>query len=220
MKLSERLEAVASFIDQDNSIIDVGCDHALLDIYLIKNNMVKRAVASDNKQGPLDQAILNIKGENLENKIIVSRANGIDKLDDLTDTVVISGMGGLNMIGIMKYAYDKIPQIKKIVLSPNNEVAKVRKEFVELGYYIEKETLVKDHGVIYPVISFKQGKAHYKKKDYLFGPLLRLEKSPLFKELNEREIQQREVLLPLLPKKYWWRKLELQKEIKNRIKER
>ena len=34
-KLSKRLETVASFIDKkDKSVIDIGCDHGLLSIFL------------------------------------------------------------------------------------------------------------------------------------------------------------------------------------------
>ena len=40
MKLSKRLQVVASFIPDNSSLLDVGCDHALLDIFLMqtKNN--------------------------------------------------------------------------------------------------------------------------------------------------------------------------------------
>lgn len=34
IKLSNRLEAISSFIDKKDISLDVGCDHALLDIYL------------------------------------------------------------------------------------------------------------------------------------------------------------------------------------------
>ena len=36
MKINERLKRVASYVDDNSYIIDVGCDHALLDIYLVK----------------------------------------------------------------------------------------------------------------------------------------------------------------------------------------
>ena len=36
MKLSKRLELVASMVDDNSNIIDVGCDHAYLSIYLAK----------------------------------------------------------------------------------------------------------------------------------------------------------------------------------------
>ena len=41
IKLSKRLSIVASLIDSNN-IIDVGCDHGLLDIYLAQINKERK----------------------------------------------------------------------------------------------------------------------------------------------------------------------------------
>ena len=37
MKISKRLKAISDFITDNSNVIDVGCDHALLDIYLFNN---------------------------------------------------------------------------------------------------------------------------------------------------------------------------------------
>lgn len=218
MKLNDRLLSVASFVDKDACVIDVGCDHAFLPIYLVSNHLVKKVVASDNKEGPLVQARTNIEKMRLSSKIKVQLANGLEKLDSDIDTVIISGMGGLHMIGICKYVDDKMKQIHSLILSPNNEVKKVRKEFSKMGFYIEQETLVKDHGVIYPVLLFKRGRKRYTSEDYLLGPLLRRDQSTLFKEWNQIEIKKRETLYQLLPKKYWMKKFEIKQELKMRRK--
>ena len=47
-KLSKRLEMVASFIDEnDKSVIDIGCDHGLLSIYLAEKFNNLKIIASD-----------------------------------------------------------------------------------------------------------------------------------------------------------------------------
>ena len=61
VKLSKRLKAIADLVDKDSKIIDVGCDHALLDIYLLKKTIIKKAIASDVNEGALNQAKRNIK---------------------------------------------------------------------------------------------------------------------------------------------------------------
>ena len=48
MILSKRLEIVATLVDVGSRVIDVGCDHAYLDIYLTKNNNNK-CIATDIK---------------------------------------------------------------------------------------------------------------------------------------------------------------------------
>lgn len=216
MKLNDRLMAVASLVSPEDSLIDVGCDHAFLDIYLAEHQMAKRIVASDNKEGPVEQAKKNIKKHHFEDKISVQLANGIELLDCDIDTIVISGMGGRNMIGIVKYLPEKMKQIKTIILSPNSDTEQVRKEFVRMGYYIDEELLVLDHKFIYPVIRFRKGKKRYRKEDYLLGPILRQNKNNLFYDWNQKEIEQKELLLKVLPSKYWQRKWQLKQELKIR----
>ena len=43
---------VASLIEKDDKVIDIGCDHALLSIYLVENKKINRVIASDNREGP------------------------------------------------------------------------------------------------------------------------------------------------------------------------
>ena len=60
IKLSKRLECIASFIEIDDDVLDIGCDHALLDIYLSKKYF-KTYYASDLRESALDMARSNIK---------------------------------------------------------------------------------------------------------------------------------------------------------------
>ena len=49
MRLSKRLKAITEFVDKEDRIIDIGCDHALLDIYIKENiNLFKdKIIISD-----------------------------------------------------------------------------------------------------------------------------------------------------------------------------
>ena len=60
IKLNKRLETVASFVDDNSNVIDVGCDHALLTIYLVQTKKNIKALASDINEGPLEGAKKNI----------------------------------------------------------------------------------------------------------------------------------------------------------------
>ena len=37
IKLSPRLKQIAEYINDNSNMVDIGCDHGLLDIYLIQN---------------------------------------------------------------------------------------------------------------------------------------------------------------------------------------
>jgi len=205
---------VASFVEEDSFLIDVGCDHALLDIYLASIYKNIKMIASDNKKGPLEGASENIKKYHLEDRIQLKLGNGIEPIQNGVDTIVISGMGGLNMIGILKYKTELLLNVQTLILSPNSDTEKVRKEITRLGYKIENEELVKDKNIIYPILVFKRGKKHYSKQEYLFGPILLERKDSIFLEYMKNQKILKEKLLKVLPKKYIQRRIELKRELK------
>ena len=45
MDLSIRLKAIVSMIEKCDSVIDVGTDHGYVPIYLVKNGVIKSAIA-------------------------------------------------------------------------------------------------------------------------------------------------------------------------------
>ena len=51
MKISNRLKLIASFVDDNSYVIDVGCDHALLDIFLVQTKKNIKTIASDINEG-------------------------------------------------------------------------------------------------------------------------------------------------------------------------
>ena len=61
IKLSPRLETIANLVPVNSNVIDVGCDHALLDIYLYENNISNKIIASDINPNALKNAKENIK---------------------------------------------------------------------------------------------------------------------------------------------------------------
>lgn len=218
VKLNNRLQTVASFITTNRSIIDVGCDHALLSIYLVQTKDTKKVIASDIKQGPLMRAKENLKKFQVEKQIQIKLGPGIETIDEDIDTIIISGMGGLNMIGILKYSPSKYQNVDTLILSPNSDTDKVRREISKLGFYIENEKLVKDKNIIYPVILFKRGRKKYRYYEYLYGPVLMKQKDSLFFEYMQNEKIKKQKLLEVLPKKYFQKRWQLKKELHEILK--
>ena len=102
MKLSKRLLSIIPHIQDEDSIIDVGCDHAYLDIYLAQHKNLKKIIAVDIMEGPLLIAKKNIKTNDLENVIKVVRSDGLEKLTKDINTVIITGLGGKTITNILK----------------------------------------------------------------------------------------------------------------------
>jgi len=214
MKINSRLKKIGDLVSNNSYCLDVGCDHALLDIYLVKRGDNIKAVASDVGKGPLEHARENIKKEHLEDKIEVRLGNGLDTYSEGIDTVIISGMGGRNIIGILKNNINITKKIDTFILSPNNYQEDVKRYLVKIGFYIDDEYLVKEGKIIYQIIKFRKGKKRYNKIEYFFGPILLTKKDKLFKEYYGRELKSREILISILPKNYYFKKFILKKEIK------
>ena len=213
MKINARLKKIGDLVEANSFCLDVGCDHALLDIYLIKQRKIKRAVASDIAPGPLEQAKKNIQREGLEDQIETRLGPGLEPYTKDINTIIISGMGGRNIIGILKAKPKVLKQIDTLILSPNNYQEDVKKYICKNGFYIANEEFVRDNRFIYQIIVLKRGDRKYTKKEYFFGPVFLEKKGPLFREYYARELKSREILLSMLPKNYYLKRLQVKKEI-------
>ena len=95
MQLSKRLSAVAGLVTRGNRLVDVGCDHGYLPVYLYLNHMIPSAIAMDVRPGPLSRAEEHIAQYGLGEYIETRLSDGLAALGtDEGDTLVIAGMGG------------------------------------------------------------------------------------------------------------------------------
>ena len=164
--LNKCLESLCAFIKKDDVVLDVGCDHALLGIYLTLNKNIK-VIGSDINSGPLEKAKDNLIKYHLENKIELRLGDGLETISDDINTIVISGMGGLSIINILKDII-KYPNVSKLVLSPNNDFTLTRKKICDLGFKIVREKIVLEQGKYYLISEFIKG---HEDIDYYFGKL-------------------------------------------------
>lgn len=214
MKINDRLKKIGDLVAANSFCLDVGCDHAFLDIYLVKLNKNIKAIASDVIEGPLVQARKNIKREGLTDKIIVKQGDGLDTYEDGVDTVIISGMGGRNMIGIFKNNLNILKKLDTIIISPNNYQEDVKRFLCKNGFYIDDEIFVKEKKFIYQIIKFKKGHRHYSRLEYFIGPKFLEKKEDLFFEYYDKELKSREIILQILPKNCFSRRFKVKQEIK------
>lgn len=214
-KLSKRLEVVASYIHDNSKIIDIGCDHGLLSIYLANIYKNIKIIASDVNKNALSSAINNIKESNLEKRIETRLGSGLEVVSTgEIDTVVIAGMGSNTIVGILKYSKDKLVNVNNIIIQSNTDLYFLRKNITSIGYYIEDETLVEDKNIIYTVIKFTKGKRKYNYKELYLGPILLQKNDKLFKQKNEKELKTLKMILKNINKGHHLYKLRIKKNIK------
>ncbi len=213
--LSIRLKEISTFIPDNISLVDIGCDHALLDIYLYKNRKNIKIIATDINKNALEQAKKNIKKYKLEDYIETRISNGLNNIDkDEIDTIVISGMGAHTIVGILYSNMNKLSNVSNIIVQSNNHIEFLRKKITLIGYYIDNEKLVKDNDIIYTIISFKKGKKRYNRKELYFGPYLLKENSSLFKEKNKKDLEKLLFLESIIPKNHYLHRFKTKRKIK------
>lgn len=182
--LSKRLESLIKYIDKNDKLIDIGCDHGLIDIYLVKNKIINSIIISDIHEGALKAGKGNLKKHHLEKQIDARLGNGLEvlKQDEVIDTVLISGMGTSTILKILNNNYLK--NINKLILQSNNNHEELRKEVVKLGFIITDEEYFIDNKKNYINIVFKRGNQKYKRDELRYGPILIKNKAYLNFELE------------------------------------
>ncbi|MCM3743375.1 tRNA (adenine(22)-N(1))-methyltransferase TrmK [Sporosarcina luteola] len=188
-KLSKRLTAVASFVEQNATLADIGSDHAYLPCFLVKAGKISKAIAGEVVKGPYESAIKNVQKKGLTEAITVRMANGLDAIHDSdgVDTVTIAGMGGPLIASILRDGAEKLHSVKRIVTQPNIHAMSIREWAVQNGWKIVDEQILKEDHKIYEIIVLEKGQADYSELEMMVGPYLLKEKSEIFIEKWKRE---------------------------------
>jgi tRNA (adenine22-N1)-methyltransferase len=181
MSLSKRLTFLADEVKSDDIIADIGCDHALLDIYLIENNIVSKILVSDININALNNGIKNIQKHHLDDKIACRLGSGIEVITDDINTLIISGMGTNTIINIL--SNPKLKQINKLIIQSNNDYYLLRNFICQKGFYILNETVCYDHKKYYVNITFLRGHKKYQNKELIYGPILMQGNKDYFRHL-------------------------------------
>lgn len=157
-----RLEVISSYIDDNEKVLDIGCDQALLSKLLSKRRIY--SVASDIVPSIIENAKKNLTP--LEKEYITFKVGNGITIEENDYTLVLSGMGTYNILKILSESKVKF---NKIITISNNNHDILRKEMTSLGYYVKSEEIIKDKGKYYNLIIFDTNKRKYTKEDIVVG---------------------------------------------------
>lgn len=191
MLIKGRLALIASKVPKCNCVCDVGTDHAYIPIYLIKNDICCRAIASDLTAGPIETAKRNIDLFGLNSNIETRIGYGLSTLrKNEADVIVIAGMGGMLIAEILEKDIDKARTASTLVIQPMSAVEITRKWLYDNGFDIFDEELVKEGRKIYNVIVAKWTGRKRKIDEvyYYIGEMLEKKRDPLLKEYITRRL--------------------------------
>ncbi len=192
----KRIERLAYYTKHSKRVCDIGCDHAYTLVTAIKQYGVSHGYAVEVASGPLENAKKTIHEHNLDRQITPVLSNGFQEMDaSLFDTAILSGMGGILIVEILKNSLEKIKN-KKLIIEANNDAAKVRDFLFSQGFIITEEEALYDQGKYYEIMIFEPGAQKYDVYDTEFGPILRKQCSADFLRYYENKAN---LLLKILP---------------------
>lgn len=202
MELSKRLNWIIEKIEKVNVIMDIGTDHGYIPIYLVKNNIASKVIASDINKDPLKKAEINAALDGVSDKIDLRLGAGLVPLKNKeANAVIIAGMGGNLIRDILENDLNKVKNFEYLILQPAQNPEVLRKYLYNSDYEIMDEDICLDEGKYYEIFKVK-----YKKGDYIcledifyeISPMILNKKSPVFKSYIESKIDKNEKVMEFI----------------------
>lgn len=148
--LSGRLKALADMVTPGKSVVDVGCDHGFVSIYLVQQGHSPKVLAMDVRTGPLSRAQEHIAAYGLENYISTRLSDGLlEYQDGEAQSLVCAGMGGRLMTRILTESREKARGLEELILQPQSELPEFRRFLRDEGYELLDENILCEDGKYY-----------------------------------------------------------------------
>lgn len=186
----DRIKQLCSYLTACESFADVACDHGYIAEYMLKNRLCSNVVVSDISLKCLNKA-QELLTEYIKSGLCHSVCcDGLEKIEPETQCVVIAGIGGEEIIRILKDGF--IP--KTFLFQPMKNAEKLRAFLIENGCYIEKDDIFNDGANYYFVIQGRRGEAqNYDDIQLKYGKDSL--HNPVFYEFLEKEILKKRAYL-------------------------
>lgn len=193
MELSKRLNWIVGKLEKSNIIMDVGTDHGYIPIYLVKNNIASKVIASDINKDPLKKAEINALLDGVRDKIELRLGGGLQPLKNKeAEAVIIAGMGGNLIRDILEHDLNKVKNLDYLILQPAQNPEVLREYLYTNNYEILEEDLCLDEGKYYEIFKVRYKIGNALRLDdiyYEVSPMLLKNKNLLLKDYIEYKIE-------------------------------
>ncbi len=172
--LSKRLNTLALMIDPCDQMCDVGSDHALLPIALLKSHKVKKAFVVEVASGPLEKAQIEVANQGVMDQVEFFLSNGLREVNREICAVVIAGMGFDTISMILSDSLDKFKKIDQIILQSNSKQFELREFLSQNHFEILDEVFIQDRKRHYIAMKcrYNDQALDLSEHDCLCGPIL------------------------------------------------
>lgn len=159
--LPPRLQALADLLpDQMTRFYDVGCDHALLPLYLLQRGRADEAYAIDINADPLELAKARLRHRTAFDRLRFVQNDGLKGLALGEDpTILIAGLGGYEIAKILLEA--PLQKGQKVFVQVNWHWEPLREQLASNGWRIVDEWIVEEKWRTYVVMLVEKDEAPY-----------------------------------------------------------
>ena len=156
--LSGRLRMLADMVTPGSRLVDVGCDHGFLSIYLVQEGACPAALAMDVREGPLAAARRHVEAYRLGDYIALRLSDGLAAYRaGEAEALVCAGMGGRLMERILREGMDLARGMRELILQPQSELPQFRAFLREAGFGIVQEDAIREDGKYYFAMKARPG---------------------------------------------------------------
>lgn len=225
--LSKRLQALACMVTPGRRVVDVGCDHGFVSIYLVQRGISPQVLAMDVRTGPLSRAKEHIAEAGLGGYIETRLSDGLLAYQEgEADSLICAGMGGRLMMKILTESRDKARGLQELILQPQSELPAFRRFLRKEGYQLLDENIIWEEGKYYFLMKVRYGgkdsqtvQANETEQVLAdkFGALLLQRRSPVLKQYLEDNLQNKYQIEASLARSEKERARERLKEVQQEI---
>lgn len=175
----KRLRKLASFVNFEDKVLDVGADHCIVPYFLIKDGKTRDITVAELSENALNNGKRFLQSKNID-FVKFYHSNGFGELEDPNyfDSIILAGFGGKNISEVLLSTYGlKHP---KLILNPTNNEVELRKTLRKLNYKIIHEELLVENGIIHLIMTAKHFswlKKKNKNENLYIGPKIKKQRN-------------------------------------------
>lgn len=154
--LSNRLQTALDLLPVCCCVADVGCDHGIATLALLRQGKCQRVLACDISAPSLEKARKRLTQAGLAEKASFECCDGLERAQQ-ADGALLLGMGGRTIVDILQRARAQIPFMRGLVVGPASHLELLYEWLPTLGLRVENETIVRENGRFFPLILLVPG---------------------------------------------------------------
>ena len=179
-QLSRRLMDIVALVPPCSRVLDIGSDHGHVTSWLLEHGVAQTAVATDIHADPAEITRRYLRRQGMIDRAEVFHTDGLHGIELIEgDVVILSGLGGLEMIRILTEALADhggvLPMGTRFILQPQRSAEELRIFLNRSGFVFGKERISIDRDKYYIILSVTwtgSAPAEYSLVERVLGPCI------------------------------------------------